>query len=204
MYSIDKMNNPEQLVENFFSFLNNRVLFKNYLKSNNENPAKAFEFDYTRLNKKSKKGGMYMGITLNQIFKGLNLTLGPSIARILGFPIDDFQVLHFSQSGQYYFNNKIDLDANRPSLFYVYNNLVDPSLIGDSLAPSLRSVVLPPLGKEKYASITFSPINYYPMSLKSFNIVETELRSQNGDKIMFDYGVVNVILHCRRNRKRAI
>ena len=81
-----------------------------------------------------------------------------------------------------------------------------PSFIGNSLAPILRSVVLPSekfpaTEKGQYINMSFSPLNYYPLAVNSFNIVETELRSQTGQKIPFDYGIVNVILHCRRKSK---
>lgn len=153
------------------------------------------KFVYTR-------GGLKIYIRASQV----SITLGPNIARVLGFPLNDQQFLHLNRMGIYeYTKQKINLSANRPSFFYVYCNLIQPSLVGDAMVPNLRAVLLPQHSAEQneFVSTPFSPINYYPMALKSFHTVEIELRNNAGQKVPFVYGIVNVILHCRRRRSHT-
>lgn len=198
------MSMPHEIVTYLNTFLNSRKILNKHLLRKNMSPQKAFNIIYEN---GGKNRSSILEITLNSVFEGLSLMIPPSIARILGFPLNDQQFMYLPYPGRYvYVNQKLDISANRPPIFFVYNNLVAPSLIGNYLAPNLRSVVLPRNNendeKTKYVSTSFSPINYYPLAVKSFNIIETELRSQTGEKIPFDYGVVNVILHCRPKLSR--
>lgn len=187
------------------NFINSCEILKTYLiQKNILSQSKAFSMTYDEGGERQMS---QLTFTLSTVFEDLSVTFSPDIARTLGFPANDNQLLHLSQPGIYqYMNQKVDLIANRPPLFFVYNNIVAPSLIGDFMAPILRSVLLPRENKVdregKYVSKSFSPINYHSVALKSFNIIETELRSQTGEKIPFEYGVVNVILHCRRRLHR--
>ena len=125
----------------------------------------------------------------------------PKIARILGFPVDDSQYLLLNR-GQYVWNDhKVNMDANRPPFFFCYCNIIKPSIIGDVMAPNLRTVLLPTKKHHKNGAVIdkkFSQINYYPLSVLQFQVIEIELRSNSGELIPFLFGAVNLLLHFRQ------
>ena len=135
------------------------------------------------------------------------LAFGSKLARILGFAVDDRQLLFFER-GEYLMNDHtVDFNANKPPYFYVYSNIIRPSIVGDILAPVLRVVLLPNSGgnsseKNDILAKTFTQINYYKLRLFNFQDIEIELRSNSGELIPFLYGCVNLLLHFRRKRRR--
>lgn len=188
-----------ELTASLTELLNKTDIVKNYRLDNNITEANAFLFRYNS-GGRSNGSSSNLEIVLNKAFAGLRLILPASIARILGFPLTDGQVLLFPHVGTYvYMHRKLDITANRPPFFYVYCNLVEPSLVGDTLAPILRSVILPRdlVDSDQYVSKAFNPVNYYRLSQTSFNSIEIELRTQTGGKVPFIYGIVNLVLHVR-------
>lgn len=189
-----------ELISALNEALNNTEIIKSYILDNNLTEKNAFLFRYqTGIGRgSSDSGSSHLEIILNQSFSGISLVLPASLSRILGFPLTDDQVLFFPFCGSYtYLNRKFDLSANRPPFFYVYCNLVEPSLVGDTLAPILRTVILPKNDTSEHVMTACNPVNYFRLSQTSFNSVEVELRTQIGHKVPFVYGVVNLLLHMR-------
>lgn len=95
-----------------------------------------------------------------------------------------------------------DLSVGYPAQMYVYCDLVEPQIIGDTIAPLLR-IVSTKAEKTKYGldiSHVFTRPFYLPVLKREFETVEIDLRSHTGHPIPFLYGTSVVVLHFRRRR----
>ena len=78
-------------------------------------------------------------------------------------------------------------DLTVVSTIYVYCDIVEPQIVGDTSAQLLKSI--PAQGK--FADViakTFTNIQYVPIRTKSFEVVEVLLRSDTGDPVPSDAG----------------
>ena len=84
------------------------------------------------------------------------------------------------------------------STIYVYCNIVQPQIVGDTNAQLLRSI---PVRGESGDLITetFSNIQFVPIQTKSFGEVEILLRTDTGDPVPFEHGKVVITLHFRKH-----
>ena len=84
---------------------------------------------------------------------------------------------------------------------YVYSDLIDPIIVGDTKAPLLRTVWI----EEKHVSphVIFVPIKnlmYLPLSKNSINNFEFNLRNDGGDFLeLYDTKNIVLTIHLRRN-----
>jgi hypothetical protein len=77
---------------------------------------------------------------------------------------------------------------------YVYCPLVKPRMVGDAQVPV----------EGRYAEMVtrvFDPMQYCPLVLRLFQIVEIYIRDATGVKIPFERGRVVVTLHCRMRKE---
>lgn len=106
-------------------------------------------------------------------------------------------------------NNKAIRPANihaaLPSHMYVYCDLVEPQLVGDTVAPLLKIVNIETLssvdGSYNYGAnkvVHFTDPHYVPLVKTSFESVEIDLRNSTGDKIPFHFGTTCMKVHFRR------
>ena len=80
---------------------------------------------------------------------------------------------------------------------YVYCDIVQPQIVGDTSAQLLRSI--PVEGKSgDVITKTFTKIQYVPVQTKSFEDVEILLRSDTGDPVPFERGKVITTLHFKQ------
>ena len=82
---------------------------------------------------------------------------------------------------------------------YVYCNLVQPQLVGDTCAPLLRIVHV----NGTYGNTiekTFFNRNYLPLIVKNFTRIHIDIKSSDNRYIEFDSGKTIVTLHFRRKR----
>ena len=80
---------------------------------------------------------------------------------------------------------------------YVYCNVVQPQIVGDTNAQLLKSILV----EGTFGDIitkTFSNIQYVPIQSRSFEDVEVLLRSDTGDPVPFERGKVVTTLHFRQ------
>jgi hypothetical protein len=147
------------------------------------------------------------GLQLSLRDNDIILTLSPSIARLLGFPVHSKQWVSFKNRGTYVLQNvHVDLEADRPNLFHVYCNISEPVVVGDILASSLRCVHIPIKGNtislNHIVSHSYANPHYVRVALKSFDTLEIYLRDLTGLPIYFlGGGIVNLTLHFRRRRQ---
>jgi hypothetical protein len=79
-------------------------------------------------------------------------------------------------------------------MFFVYCNLVYPSLVGDTRAPLLKMVA----PKGRYGTIQvaeFPQSQYMPVALKRFNEIEINITGADGEPINFSFGTIYCKLH---------
>ena len=80
------------------------------------------------------------------------------------------------------------------STIYVYCDIVQPQIVGDTSAQLLKSIS----AEGKLGDIiakTFTNIQYVPIRTKSFEPVEVLLRNDTGDPVPFERGKVVITLH---------
>ena len=75
---------------------------------------------------------------------------------------------------------------------YVYNNIVQPQIVGDTSAKLLKTIPV----EGKYGDVitkTFTNIQYVPIQTKSFEDMEILLRTDTGEPVPFERG--KVVIH---------
>ena len=80
---------------------------------------------------------------------------------------------------------------------YVYTDVEESRIVGDSLAPLLRSL---PVGESHGATVydRFTIIHYVPLLYAHFKSIEINVRDDTGRFVPHEYGKVIVTLHFRR------
>ena len=84
---------------------------------------------------------------------------------------------------------------------YVYTDVVESRIVGDSVAPLLRAL---PVGGSHGETVSdrFTNIHYVPLLYSQFKSIEIDIRDDTGRRVPFEYGRVTVTLHFRRRRTR--
>lgn len=91
-------------------------------------------------------------------------------------------------------------DINRGfSYIYVYCNLLEHTLVGDTKAPLLRIVNIDGKSGDTAHSI-YDNVLYVPLHQKSFDSIEIDMRNDSGHSIPFQYGKSFVTLHFRKRK----
>jgi hypothetical protein len=88
-------------------------------------------------------------------------------------------------------------DLHGSMTIYVYCNIVQPQIVGDTNARLLRSV--PVEGKMgDIVTKTFTNIQYVPVQMKSFEDIEILLRDDTGNPVSFERGKLLATLHFKQ------
>ena len=82
---------------------------------------------------------------------------------------------------------------------YVYTDVVESRIVGDSLVPLLRCLPVRG-GHGATVSDRFTNVHYVPLLRKEFWTIEMDLRDDTGWRVPFEYGRVMVTLRFRRRR----
>ena len=131
------------------------------------------------------------------IYQNKTVRLSKRLAEILDIPRviragEKHQAVGFSK------NRLGPIDVGRSSL-YVYSDLAEHQLVGDTSVALLRIV---PVEGEVGTNVsrTYKQIQYVPARGGNRPTVEIDIRDDTGRPIPFDGGRVVVILHLRRRR----
>ena len=82
---------------------------------------------------------------------------------------------------------------------YVYTNVVESCVVGDSVVPLLR--IVPLVGKHgNVVSKNFDNVQYITVLHREFTTIEVDLRDDVGRHVPFESGRVTVTLHFRRRK----
>ena len=82
---------------------------------------------------------------------------------------------------------------------YVYTNIVESRIVGDTLAPLLRPLPISGRNGDR-VSARFTNVHYVPLLYSHFDSIEVDIRDDMGRRVPFEYGRVTVTLHFRRRR----
>lgn len=147
-------------------------------------------FTYNKHNRKVK-------ISLKPTCK---VKLLPGLAECLGFdPCELINDDYPSRNSPYkVFESPRVADPNEDyKLLYIYSDIVENQILGDVVAPLLR--VIPVKGKDgDMIHEVFDRPHYIPLSRKSFQTIETVIRTHTGKLVSFDRGKLIVKLHFRQ------
>ena len=82
---------------------------------------------------------------------------------------------------------------------YIYCNIIEPRLVGDSEVPLLRIV---PIEGQHGMTVTkiYNQIQYLPVLQKNFNSLEINIRKDTGELVPFESGKLVVTLHFREKK----
>ena len=80
---------------------------------------------------------------------------------------------------------------------YVYTDVVESRIVGDSLVPLLRCILVRG-GHGATVSDRFTNVHYVPLLRKAFGTIEVDIREDTGRRVPFEFGRVTVTLHFRR------
>ena len=125
-----------------------------------------------------------------QLKNGYQLGLIGRMSIILGFG-DDLKIITKTTV------SPCVTDLTVVSTIYVYCDIVEPQVVGDTSAQLLRSIP----AKGKFGDViakTFTNIQYVPIQTKSFEDVEVLLRNDMGDPVPFEHGKVIITLHFKQ------
>ena len=125
-----------------------------------------------------------------EIKSGYSMILNKRMSRILGF--GGVVERHKKTVESPYIS-----DLSVLSAIYVYCDIVEPQVVGDTNAQLLRSIPL----EGKFGDIiseTFVNIQYSMVQRKLFEDIEILLRGDTGDPVPFERGKVVVTLHPRK------
>lgn len=92
----------------------------------------------------------------------------------------------------------VDVNQGFYSL-YVYCNLVETRMVGDSMVPLLR-VVSVQGGDGDMICRAFDHVQYVPLLQKAFQEVEVDIRNDMGEPVPFERAKVVLTLHFRKKR----
>ena len=134
--------------------------------------------------------------TLLKVDKGFKLKMDQNLCRILGYECESEAVI-FTE-GTHRAKYVMDLRQGFDNL-YIYTNIIEPRVVGDSMAPLLR--IVPSSGKHgEVVRYVFNPTHYVPLLFKSFETVKVDIRDDTGTVVPFESGKVVVTLHLRRKK----
>ena len=87
-----------------------------------------------------------------------------------------------------------------PDQLFVYSNLCEPCMVGDTNAPLFRIVNVEAKDFIFGSTIVkkFAPINYIPLLNNRFQTIDIDIRDQFGKAIPFEFGTLTVTLHFKR------
>jgi hypothetical protein len=122
---------------------------------------------------------------------GMSLSITPQLGRILGFETYEFT------TGVTGSKHHSDIDEGM-SAIYVYSNIVQNQLVGDSLVPLLRVVPIRGARGELYRSEEFLHPHYLPTVKETTSELQFHLRRDDGSDISFKTGKVVLTLHFRK------
>jgi hypothetical protein len=112
----------------------------------------------------------------------------PGMAEILGFDHN----LPMSGTAK----NPTNLYKDVPQQLFVYSDILEPQLLGDTVAPLLRIVGIEQ--RSDYGKVivkTYETPHYTPLLKRQFETVEIDIRDSTGAIAPFQYGPVIVKLH---------
>ena len=125
----------------------------------------------------------------------LNLKTSNHIQKMLGL---DNPSLNMERGREWEASYEADLDPM--DSLYVYCDILEPRVVGDTLAPLVR--IVPVEGKHgDLITRIYENVHYIRVQKKNFQTVEINIRDRTGKKVSFEPGTLNITLHFRRRKR---
>lgn len=142
-------------------------------------------FDY---NKISKSVSLFVG-------NGTSIRFSQNIMNILGFKQ---RCNEYFTTGTYNADLATDIMEGFNAL-YLYTNIVHTTIVGDSEVPLLRVVPLKPRkASQNHIFQSFQHIQYHPVIKSQTDVIEINIRRDNGVLVPFSSGKVILTLHFKK------
>lgn len=128
--------------------------------------------------------------------------LGQKTSCTLTVPLQLQQLLGLEQStlNAHYDRSSKAVDLEPVNTLFVYCDIVEPRVVGDSLVPLLR--IVPVEGEHgKLITHSYQNVHYFKVQKKTFQNIEVNIRDHTGKKVSFESGTLNVTLHFRRHKR---
>ena len=127
-----------------------------------------------------------------QVYDDCQIELSPTLQQMLG--------MHDTYLGQGMHRSVHVVDVNQGYYsLYVYCNLIEPWLVGDSRAPLLHIVPIEGHNGQMITK-TYQHIHYLPLLQKHFQTIEIDIKKDTGEHVPFELGKLVVTLHFRKQR----
>lgn len=133
-------------------------------------------------------------ITLEE--PAMDIQLSNGLAYMLGYDAENF---HDISDDPGIAPHPPDLRAGVVSI-YVYSDLVEHTIVGDTVAPLLRAVAI----QSNFGDIvekTFQVPHYVPLLKKDFDSIEIEIKTDQNRLLDIQFGKTIVKLHFRRRKQ---
>jgi hypothetical protein len=91
-----------------------------------------------------------------------------------------------------------DATGGITSLYVYAPDLIEPALVGDSLAPLLRIVSAGDALKDQHEENFGTSIQFHRLLHKDISEIHIELRTESGHLVPFDYGICRVVLQFKK------
>jgi len=129
-----------------------------------------------------------------EIKNGYSMIFGDGLASIFGFGLLQYPKLEKKTTAP----NVVNLEGALHSLF-VYSDVIEAQVVGNSMVPLLR--ILNVEGRDgETISKTFLNPPYFPVSRKTIDRIEVNIKDDTGEKVPFESGKVIIQLHFRQRR----
>lgn len=150
----------------------------------NEHIAFSFDQAESRVTAKIKTANVY------------SVELSPRLALQLGYP--PFIDICKQKTSV----NLPNLALGIPPQLYVYCDIIEPQVVGDVVTQLLRIVHVK---TDKYVfgsneMISYSQPHFVPVLRREFSNIEIDIRTNDGSKMPFQFGVLSVKLHFRQTK----
>lgn len=125
---------------------------------------------------------------------GFGISFSQNVLNILGLK----RKPHEYYTNGVYTENPTDISQGFSAL-YVYADIVENRMVGDSMVPLLR--VVPVENKSRSSDIQwvrFNHIQYVPVAQRNSDVIEINIRRDNGEIISFEGGKVVITLHFQK------
>lgn len=134
-----------------------------------------------------------------QLTKGATLRLSKGLAESLGFNHQEVLGKNFRPEGHalHFIESPFVADPNVDlHLLYIYSDITQPEIVGDIVAPLLRTLTVK--GKDgEMIHEQFERPHYLPVSRKNIETIEIVIRTHSGRYVSFERGKLIVKLHFR-------
>lgn len=120
----------------------------------------------------------------------LKIGLSPQIRSMLGFS----KAETFFEDGMHVSDSPVDMMEGFSSL-YIYSNIAQNRMVGDSLVPLLRHVPFEYNKRRQQQWIQFQNVEYIPVANGNTDLIEIDIRRDDGTRVSFESGKVVVTLH---------